>query len=192
MTSVVPHYRHTFKEYLLIEKTSEVKHEYLNGEIYVMAGASAAHGRVTARLIAQLVASISGRPCDVYPSDFAIRVRATGLATYPDVAIVCDPAEFDPESPIHCTNPVALFEVLSPSTEAYDRGEKREHYQQIDSLREYVIVAQDRPYAEKWARNASGEWRHEVVGADGKIRLESVNGEVVLADLYRRSASDAS
>lgn len=185
MTSAAPHHRHTFREYLELEEISGIKHEYLNGEVVAMAGATPEHVALATALAGRLFNLTVGGRCRTYGSDLRVRVRATGLATYPDVAIVCEPLERDPESPTHCTNPVAIFEVLSSSTEAYDRGEKREHYQQIESLREYVILAQDRQHAEKWTRNESGGWKHEVIGPDGALVLETVRGSIALADLYR-------
>jgi Uma2 family endonuclease len=186
MTSAVSHHRHTFKEYLLIEEMAGVKHEYLNGEIYAMAGGTPEHAALCARVIARLVALTDGGPCNAYTSDLQIRVSATGLATYADAAVICGPLERDPESPTHCINPAVVVEVLSPSTESYDRGEKRKHYQQIESLRDYVIVAQDRPHAEQWTRVADGTWAHRVIDADGEIQLHSIGGSMPLGDLYPR------
>ena len=185
MTSAVPHYLHTFREYALIEEFSGVKHEYLGGQVIAMAGATAEHVALCAQLIARLVGLTADSPCRVFGMDLGIRVRATGLATYPDVAVICGPLQTDAESKLHYTNPSVVFEVLSPATESYDRGEKREHYQQIESLREYVILAQDRPYAEKWTRGASGDWQHEVIESDGAINIEAVGGSIALAELYR-------
>lgn len=185
MTSAVPRYRHTFQEYLFIEKTSAVKHEYLHGEMYAMAGASAEHVALCAVLVARLFGFAQGGPCRVYGSDFGVRVQASGLATYSDVTVVCGPLEHDSESTIHYTNPTMIFEVLSPATENYDRGEKRKHFQRIESLREYVIVAQDRRHAEKWTREPNGAWKHDVIGPEGSIELQTVGGAIGLADLYR-------
>lgn len=185
MTSAAPHHFHTFKEYLLIEEMSGVKHEYLNGEVVAMAGATAEHVALCTALSAHLFRAAAGGPCRVYGTDLGIRVRATGLATYPDVTVICGAPERDPESKLHYTNPAAIFEVLSPATESYDRGEKREHYQQIPSLREYFVLAQDRPHAERWSRDASGGWNHEVISADGEIVVESIGCSFSLPELYR-------
>ena len=186
MRSAVPrHHQYTFKEYLDADEMSTIKLEYLNGNIYAMAGGTAEHSAVSARLIAQLVALVGNGPCEAHTSDLRIRVRATGLATYADAAIVCGPVEPDPESPTHCTNPAVIFEVLSPATESYDRGAKREHYQQIDSLREYVIVAQERPHAEQWTRDERGRWTHRVIEGEGEIVLPVPGGSIKLHELYR-------
>lgn len=186
MTSVVPrHHQYTFKEYVALEEMSSIKLEYLDGEIYAMAGGTLEHAALCAALIARLASLTSGTPCLTYTSDLRILVRATGLATYPDAAIVCGPPERDAESPTHCTNPTVVFEILSPATENYDRGVKREHYQQIASLREYVVIAQDRHHAEQWTRDERAGWKHRVIGPDGEIVLEMPAGSIALADLYR-------
>lgn len=189
MTSAVPHHRHTFREYLLIEEMSGVKHEYFDGEIFAMAGGTPEHAALCANLIAKLVTTTSGKPCATYTSDLQIRVLATGLATYPDVAVVCGPLERDPESRTHCTNPTALFEVLSFATEKYDRTTKREHYQQIDSMRDYVILSQDHPHAEQWTRDERGGWTHRVIDGGGEIVLESIGSSFPLRDLYSFSTT---
>lgn len=185
MTSAAPRPRYTLREYLDVEEMNPVKHEYFDGHIYAMAGGTPEHARVCARLITRLGILADGTGCDVYTSDLRIHVLRSGLYTYPDAAVVCGPPEPDPESPTHCVNPAMIFEVLSPATESYDRGAKREHYQQIESLREYVVLAQDRPAAEQWTRDAHGGWSHRVIGPDEEIVLEALRGSIVLADLYR-------
>ncbi len=158
--TVAPRHRYTFRDYLDVEEMSAIRHEFLGGEIYAMAGGTPEHAALCAALIAQLVTLLRGGPCRVYTSDLRVRVRATGLATYPDAAVICGPLERDPDSPTHVTNPTVLFEVLSPGTEEYDRGEKREHYQQIEGLREYVLVAQDARKVDVWRRAGAGAWSH--------------------------------
>ena len=185
MTSAVPRHRYTFKEYLDVEEMSPIRNEYFDGDIYAMAGGTLEHAALCAALIARLGTLTSDSPCLPYTSDLRVRVRATGFATYPDAAVVCGPPERDPESPTHCTNPAVIFEVLSPATESYDRGVKREHYQRIEALREYVVLAQDRPYAEQWTRDERGGWIHRVVQPEGEIVLEVLGGSIPLADLYR-------
>lgn len=185
MTSAVPHHRHTFQEYLLIEEMSpDVKHEYLDGEIYAMSGGTMEHAALCLAVGARLFALTAGSPCRAYGPDLRIRVRRTGLATYPDAAIVCGEPEHDPESRITCTNPAVIVEVLSPSSEKYDRGAKREHYLQIDSLRQYVIIAQNRRHAEQWTREADGVWVHREIGPEGEIVIETIGQSFSLAELY--------
>src|SRR5438128_717933 len=114
-------HHHSFRDYLAVEEVSTVKHEYLDGEIYAMAGGSVLHAALSAAMVAALHAQIRGR-CRVYSSDLRIRVRATGLATYPDVSVVCGPVKTDPESDDTVVNPTAVVEVLSPGTIDYDLG----------------------------------------------------------------------
>jgi Uma2 family endonuclease len=177
-------HRYTLQDYLDLEKTSNVRHEYLDGEIYAMAGGSLEHAALCAALIGEMVRLTAAGRCRTYTSDLRIVVLRTGLRTYPDATVVCGPPETDPQSPTDCTNPTVIFEVLSPSSEYYDRGVKREHYQQIDSLREYFVVAQDRRHAERWARDSAGGWNHQVIGPDDELAVESVGGSFSLRELY--------
>jgi Uma2 family endonuclease len=189
MSSAYRRYRHSFADYLEIEEMSPVKHEFLNGEIYAMAGGTPEHAALCASLIVHLGALLRGRPCRVYTADLRVRVLATGLATYPDAAVICGEAERDPESPTHVTNPTVLFEVTSPGTEAYDRSEKREHYQQIDSLRELVIVSQRERQVEVWRRTADG-WSNDIAGAGQTFDLPSIDGRLAVDDLYATAGLD--
>ena len=184
MTSAAPHYHQTFNDYLEIEEMSEAKHEYVDGQVVAMSGGSIDHAALCGEIGARLRELCAGKPCRAYPSDLRIRVLATGLATYADASVVCGRPETDPESPTHCTNPSVIFEVLSPSSERYDRGKKRKHYQQIESLHDYVIVSQDSRAAEQWTRDDRGGWTHRVIGPEGEIVLETLGGLIVLADLY--------
>ncbi len=190
MTTVAPRHRYTFRDYLDVEEMSAIRHEFLGGEIYAMAGGTPEHAALSAALIVRLGTLLRGGPCRVYTSDLRVRVRATGLATYPDAAIICGPLERDPDSPTHVTNPTVLFEVLSPGTEEYDRGEKREHYQQIESLREYVLVAQDARKVEVWRRAAAGAWSPAVYAAGQILELASVGGSLSVDELYREAGLD--
>ena len=143
----------TVEEYLAFEGASLEKHEYLDGRIYAMSGAMPNHNRVSANVLASLHAQFRGRGCEVFGSDMKVRVPATGLYTYPDVTALCGEARFDPGDQGVLLNPSVIVEVLSPSTEAYDRGTKFSHYRKIDSLREYVLIAQDRVRVERYARD---------------------------------------
>lgn len=183
MSSAYRRYRHSFADYLAIEEMSPVKHEFLNGDIFAMAGGTPEHAALCAALIVQLGSFLRGGRCRVYTADLRVRVTATGLATYPDAAVIFGEPARDPESPTHVTNPTALFEVTSPGTEAYDRGEKREHYQQIESLRELVIVSQRARQVELWRRTADG-WTSEVAGAGQSVELTSLGGRLDVDELY--------
>jgi len=176
-------HRYTYRDYLRLEETANVRHEFLGGEIYAMAGGSREHAAICVNASSALNLQLRGRGCGVHSSDLRIRVLATGLATYPDVTVVCGHAEIDPEDRHTVTNPTLIVEVLSPSTEAYDRGEKIEHYRQIPSLREIVLVAHDAQLLEVWRRTATGWSKHEVRAGD--LALESVDAVLSVDDVYR-------
>ncbi len=171
-------HRYTYAEYLAYERDSGLKHEFDDGEILAMAGGSRRHNALASRVTAALEAG--RRPgCVAFQSDQKVRVLATGRATYPDASIVCGPIEGDPADPTGTTvtNPTVLVEVLSPSTEADDRGGKWQHYQQLESLREYVLVGQDAPRIERYRRLEDGGWGYEeltqgVLALDCGARLD--------------------
>ena len=177
-------HHHSFKDYLAVEQVSTVKHEYLAGEIYAMAGGSVLHAALSASVLASLHGQLGGG-CRVYSSDLRIRVLATGLASYPDVAVVCGPAETDPESADTVVNPTAVVEVLSPGTIDYDLGEKFEHYRQIPSLKAVIYVWQDRWQIEVRDRVGAGTWRAETTGQPhGVARVEALRCEIDVDALY--------
>lgn len=180
------HHVFAFADYVLVEADSTVKHEFLDGRLLAMAGGSPRHAAIAARVIAELALQLRGRPCEVFSSDLRIRVSATGLATYPDASVVCGSLELDPEDPKGHTikNPRLIVEVLSPSTEEYDRGEKRAHYQSLPSLHELMLVSQDRRQIELWRRERDGWARHEASGA-GALELTSVGCTLALEEIYR-------
>jgi Uma2 family endonuclease len=178
--------RLSFEEYCQIEAASPIKHEYWDGQAWAMAGGSREHAALSANVLGLLAAQLRGGPCQTHTSDLRIRVRATGLATYPDVSVLCGRAELDPDDRLGHTavNPTLLVEVLSPSTEAYDRGEKLSHYQRIESLREIVLVAQAERYIELWRRDDAGTWTR-TEHRDGSVTLASVACALPLDDVYR-------
>lgn len=151
----------SFREYVEREQASERKHEFLGGIVWAMAGGTPEHAQLAANVLGELRARIIGGPCRVFTSDLRVRVRETGLATYPDATVVCGPLERDPEDPNTVTNPTVLVEVLSDSTEAYDRGEKFGHYRRIHGLRAYVLVSQHERRIEVYRPNADGSWTLE-------------------------------
>ena len=182
--------RFSFDDYLTLEEDSIVKHEFLNGEAWAMAGGSPDHAAIAVNISTLLTVQLRGQPCRAYSSDLRIRVKATGLTTYPDVSVICGPPEIDPEDRKKqtATNPVVLVEVLSPSTEDYDRGEKLSHYQRIDSLKEIMLVAHDRQMIEIW-RRAGAVWERHEFGMGDLARLESLSCELPLAEVYRNPLS---
>lgn len=178
-----PHY--SLKDYLLIEEVSGVRHEYLDGDILAMAGGTPDHARICANLIALLSNRLEGRACAVFTSDVRVRVQATGLDTYPDVSVVCGRAEKDAEDPNALTNPIVLVEVTSPSTDAYDRGAKLDHYKQVPLLREVLLVAHAERRVEVWHRQEDGRWTAESSCPEGVVRIESLGCELPLDAIYR-------
>ena len=174
MTAPLPHSHHdyTFADYLALERDSEIRHEFDAGEILAMAGGTARHSALAAKIITALERT---RPpgCTVFQSDMRVRVVATGRATYADASMVCGPIEYDREDAgrTTMTNPALLVEVLSVTTEKGDRGNKWMHYQQIPSLQEYVLVSQD-PRIEIFRRTPSGTWEYFEV-REGTVNLAS-------------------
>lgn len=178
--------RHSFADYLDVEERSgTVKHEYVAGEIFAMAGGSVEHSALATTLAGLLLLRLRGGPCRAHGSDLRLSIEAVDVATYADVSVVCDPIERDPRSPSHVTNPRVVVEVLSPSTERYDRGQKRQYYQTLPSLREYVLVAQERREVEVWRRDSVDmEWTHAVYRAGGTVSLPSIACELDVDELY--------
>lgn len=173
---------YTLDDYLGVEEMSLVKHEYLDGEIFAMAGGTPEHAALSAAIVGLLSEHLRGGTCRPYSADLRIRVSATGLATYADAAVICGEPQRDPTSPTHVVNPSVVVEVLNASTEDYDRGEKREHYQRIDTLREYVLVSQTRREVEVFARSPGGAWTS---------RVSRVGETFELPSLALRSSTDA-
>jgi Uma2 family endonuclease len=177
--------RLTPDEYLAIERKAEFKSEYLNGEMFAMAGASFAHTRIKDNLARLLNNQLDGGPCVATTSDLRVKVSATGLYTYPDVVIVCGPPEFEDSQVDTLVNPRVIIEVLSDSTAEYDRGTKYRHYQRIDSLQEYILVSQKEPAIEQLIRQPNGRWESATpAGLDSGLELVSMPARVRLADIY--------
>jgi len=175
--------RYSFAEYIAYEADSGMKHEYEDGEIYAMAGGSLRHSALASRVSAAFeVGRKSG--CVAFQADLRVRILATGKATYPDASMVCGPIELDPADTTRSTitNPTIIVEVLSPSTEQDDRGSKWQHYQQLSSLQEYVLVSQGEPRIEYYRRVAGGAWEYREV-TEGTLRLQC-GAALELAALY--------
>jgi Uma2 family endonuclease len=148
----------TLQEYFTLEESSDHKHEYYRGAIYAMTGASARHNLLVANVIGLLHGQLRKSACRVFPSDLRLKIEATGLYTYPDISVICGGLQFDAGRQDTVTNPTVLIEVLSPSTENYDRGKKFEHYRTLESLQEYIVVAQDRVHIEQHIRQDERRW----------------------------------
>ena len=178
-----------FAEYVEIEEGANERHEWLDGTVFLMPGGTPRHAALAANVMAALGARLRGRPCRAYSSDLRVRVPATGLATYPDVSVVCGRPEIDTADPKRksVVNPTVLVEVLSPSTQDYDRDEKRLHYQQIETACEIVLVAQDEPLVEVWRRRArpGGDlWVPAQCGPGESVTLESIGCALDVDELY--------
>lgn len=174
-------------EYLEIERKATFKSEYYDGEMFAMAGAGLAHNLIVWNVIAGLGSQLRGRPCAGFLSDMRVRVPATDLHTYPDVILVCGEPQFLDDRRDTLLNPTLIVEVLSPSTEAYDRGRKFEHYRSIETLQEYLLISSDRVLAERFTRQQAGQWLFTSFSdsADA-IDLESVGCRVTVAALYEK------
>jgi len=177
----------TYPQYVALEAESEIRHEFLNGEVFEMAGGTPEHGAVVIAVAGELRAGLRGRPCRVFSSDVRVRIRATGLTTYPDLSVVCGPLETDAEDKDAITNPVLVVEVLSPSTEAYDRGAKAAHYRQLPSLRDLMLVSlgsDSEPRIEILRRNERGVWElHEGRPGD-RLDLASLGIALDVASVF--------
>lgn len=182
---VAPRYHHfDFGDYLRIEDDSDIKHEFVDGQVWAMAGGTPEHARIIANISTLLNIALGDRRCDVFSSELRIRVRAVNRATYPDVSVICDRVELDPEDPKGHTalNPTVLVEVLSPSTAEYDQGEKLDYYKQIPSLQEIMLVHHDARRAVVWTRTG-GSWSscdHTEV-----VELGSIGCRLAVAEIYR-------
>lgn len=171
----------SYSAYLALEAESEVKHEFLDGEVFAMAGGSITHGALAMAIGTALSNALRDRACRVLASDVRVRSRATGLATYPDVTVVCKAIEVGDDDPQGVLNPTIIVEVLSDSTEAYDRGAKAAHYRRIPSLREYVLVSQREPLIEVHRRNERGNWELFVEARAGEqVELTSCGARIAL------------
>jgi Uma2 family endonuclease len=178
----------TPEEYLSLERLSELRHEYLDGSVYAMAGESVAHSTICFNLAVAAGSRLRGTPCRGFSPNMKVRAGEGGLYAYPDLTIVCgEPAFADARADV-LTNPTVIFEVLSPSTEAYDRGEKFSRYRaQVESLRDYVLIAQDKPRAERHTRRDDGSWEAGVAeGLGGVLELPSAGCRLPLAEIYER------
>lgn len=183
--SAVPKKRLTAEEYLEFERGSEIKHEFYNGRIYAMAGAKRRHNLIALNIGSEIRTHLKGRNCEAYPSDMRIYIPRFGLYTYPDVSVVCGKPEFQDAVLDTLLNPVLLIEILSDSTESYDRGKKFQHYRSIESLQEYVLVSQNEARIEKYIRQGDGFWvLSEAVGVDSSIMFESIDCPISLAEVY--------
>lgn len=175
------------EEYLVRERAAEYRSEYVHGEIRAMTGASPDHGRIALSIGMALQGQLRGGPCEAFLNDLRVKIPGTRDYVYPDVVVVCGPPETEDEHDDSLLNPTVIVEVLSPSTQVYDRTEKWEMYRRLPTLREYLLVAQDRPRVERYVRQGGGLWLFsETEGRDEVLRLESIGCTLALRDVYER------
>jgi Uma2 family endonuclease len=178
--------RYTPEEYLALERRAAFKSEFIDGRIVAMTGAQRPHIVIVHNLDREIGARLLDGPCEVYPTEMKVRIDASGRYVYPDLCVSCDPRFEDGATDV-LLNPVLIVEVLSESTEAYDRGEKFFHYRRIESLREYVLVSRKECRVERFTREGDF-WRHTSVDdPDGSLRLDSLGVEVPLRLVYAKA-----
>jgi len=178
--------RITPQEYLIREREGSTKSEFYRGEIFAMDGGSANHSLIAANLVREAGNALKDKPCTVFNSDLRVQVQTTGLYTYPDATIVCGEPIFDDDHRDTLLNPTVIVEVLSDSTEEYDCSKKSNHYRQIKSLKELILIAQDRPQVERFTRQANGDWLfHEQTELSAEFELKSLDISVAMSELYR-------
>lgn len=185
--SAIPKTLLSAEDYLSFERESEFHHEYYRGEIFQMSGASREHNLIVTNSVTSINSQLRGRPCETYSNDMRVHTPATGLYTYPDVVVVCGEPEFSDSEFDTLLNPIVLIEVLSPSTADYDRGKKFWHYQSIESLREYLLIAQDEIKIEHLIKQPDGRWKvFEYNSLDTKIELPSVEIALEASEIYEK------
>ena len=191
--SALPQMQMTESEYLALERSSEIKHEFIAGELYAMSGASETHNLIASSTNAMLYNQLRGRPCKIYHSDMKVRTPATRSYTYPDITVVCGEAQIADDQRDILLNPTVIIEILSPTTERYDRGKKFQHYREIPSLQEYVLIAQDSPRVERFVRQEGGFWQFsDTHGLEASLALDSIACTQHLAEIYEQVSFDES
>ncbi|MBW3572262.1 MAG: Uma2 family endonuclease [Gemmatimonadetes bacterium] len=173
-------------DYLAAERKAAEKSEYINGHVYARAGASRVHNLIAGNTVSELRTQLRGRACEVYVSDMRVKVERTGMYTYPDVIGLCEEPRFEDAEVDSLLNPAVIIEVLSPSTERYDRGEKFAHYRRLESLREYVLIAQDTRRIEHYRREGDSWVLTEVSGPDAALVISSLSCTLRPSDIYDR------
>jgi len=179
-----PRQRMTEEEYLAFERASQDKHEYINGEVYLMAGGTLRHSVISGNVLHALIGALAGRGCVVTTSNLRVGVTATRMYTYPDVAVACGRIRTHPLDPNTLVNPGLIVEVLSESTESHDRGAKFAHYRQMESLQEYVLVSQAERRVEHFRRIEPNQWVLTEYVGDGDVRFPVLDVTIPLAAFY--------
>ena len=178
--------------FLAFERASDEKHEYRDGEIVAMSGARRAHNKISTNVSGLIWQQLKGKDCESYTSDMRVWVPKSRLYTYPDIVVVCGEPEFVDDEFDTLLNPILIIEILSESTESYDRGEKFKNYRSIASLCEYVLISQTSPAIEKYVKHGDGFWMlTDASGLDASIELDSIKCQLSLADVYDKVNFDA-
>lgn len=176
----------TEREYLALERKSETRSEYLAGRIFVMSGATRRHNLIAGNLYREINSQLRGRPCEAYVSDMRVKVAPTGMYTYPDIVALCGEPRLEDSHGDTLLNPAVIVEVLSDSTEAYDRGEKFAHYRRLETLREYVLVAQNKVRVEHYRREGDAWVLSEISDPEGTLHLPSIDCRVSVSAIYEK------
>ncbi len=185
--STAPRMHISPEEYLAAERASETKHEYFDGRVYAMAGASEKHVQIVFNLSGILYAQLWNRPCKAYTNDMRVKINAMGAYVYPDVIALCSEPQFDDVQRDTLLNPAMIIEVLSPSTTSYDKGEKFLFYQTLPSLQEYLLIAQDRMLIVHCMRRENGLWDFKLtMQGEQTIELTSIGCTLSVADIYQK------
>ncbi len=190
MSAVLTQTHYTAEEYLALERNAPNKNEFHDGQIYAMTGASRKHNLITINIARELSLQLKNRTCETYSGDMRIKAATAQNYHYPDAVVVCGTPEFEDAHVDTLLNPTLLIEVLSPSTESYDRGAKFAHYRKIASLQEYLLVSQDQPSIERYLRQGDVWILSEAIGLDATIPLESIDCQLKLYEVYDKVLGD--
>ena len=181
----IPVTKVTEEEYLRLDRAAEVRSEFLNGEMWAMSGASMRHSRIATNLTAELHASLRGGKCQVFSSDLRVRVALRRMYAYPDATVVCGKPLLADDRQDILLNPTAIFEVLSPSTESYDRGAKFRNYLTIETLKDYLLLDQSAMHVEQYTRAADGAWTFRAYDKpEDQLKIDSIGASISLARVY--------
>jgi Uma2 family endonuclease len=173
------------EEYLALERQADDKSEYFDGVVHAMSGASLNHNKIVANVITELVQQLRGRPCSALPSDSKVRMPDSRKFFYPDVSVVCGEPQFHDERTDVLLNPILIIEVLSDSTEGFDRGRKFQAYQRLESLHEYILISQDKPVVEQYVRQTEATWKYTAaIGRESSLSLPTIECTLNLSAVY--------
>src|ERR1044071_310231 len=173
------------EEYLALERQADDKSEYFDGVVHAMSGASLNHNKIVANVITELVQQLRGRPCSALPSDSKVRMPDSRKFFYPDVSVVCGEPQFHDERTDVLLNPILIIEVLSDSTEGFDRGRKFQAYQRLESLHEYILISKDKPVVEQYVRQTEATWKYTAaIGRESSPSLPTIECTLNLSAVY--------